>query len=127
MRLNHWLFVGLLCVAMGVLSSCADEGDPAKVVENYLQAQIEGDSGKIRDLLCLNLEGQVETLANSFAGLDAELRDMTCARGATDGDYTLVSCEGVIFINYGTENSEIPLETYRTIREDGEWRVCGEG
>ena len=44
-----------------------------------------------------------------------------------DGDYTIVSCEGVIIANYGNEVLEINLadQNYLSIFEGGEWRMCG--
>lgn len=119
------LWIGLLSLLL-VLAACADEGDPAQAVEQYFQAQLDGDVNELRGLLCTNLEAEVEDRANSLAGLDAELRDVECTRGDTEGEYTIVNCEGVIFINYGTENSELPLASYRTILEDGQWKMCGE-
>jgi hypothetical protein len=52
---------------------------------------------------------------------------MSCQRNGTEGDYTLVSCDGNIVATYNGEQREFPLTTYRVAEVDGEWKWCGEG
>lgn len=121
------LFVLLAASLALILTGCAGEGDPAKAVESYLQAVVQSDADAMRGLTCAALEAQVQDRASSFAAVDASLDGLSCARSGADGSYTLVTCQGAIVIDYGAENSRIPLGTYRAIREDGDWKMCGEG
>lgn len=117
-----------LCVVLLIgLTACADEGNPAEAVQNYLEAKVAGDADQLAGLLCAEMESQLDIEAASFASVEATIEGMRCERGETTGDYTLVTCEGTIVATYGTEDRDFPLETYRTVQEDGEWKWCGEG
>ncbi|GAB4517494.1 MAG: hypothetical protein OHK0046_24130 [Anaerolineae bacterium] len=118
--------VMLLGLLAGLLVSCAEEGNPAEAVEQYFQAQVNADADAMRGVLCSELEAELSIRANSFAGLDVELRDMECSAGDVQNNTSTVTCDGLIFVNYGTEASELPLTSYRAVREDGEWKMCGE-
>jgi hypothetical protein len=122
----RWLLAGLLLALVFALAACADEGDPARTMQDYLEALVEADAGTMRQLACAAWEGQIESQANAFVPVDASLRDVECRQSGERGEYTLVSCDGVIHIDYGTEDTELPLSTYQLIREDGEWKMCGE-
>lgn len=106
----------------------ADSG-AVEAIERYLQARVDSDEESLYTITCAALEGEIPMQASSFAAVNASLRDMACRLDGSEGEFTLVTCEGVFFIEYGEEqqNSEIPLETYRVLQEDGEWRACGEG
>jgi hypothetical protein len=119
--------LGVFFLLGGLLVACAEAGDPAQTVEDYLQARLAGDVDAMRGLSCAAWEGQVEIQAESFRSLRASLADMACAQSGTEGDFTLVTCEGRITIDYNGELRDFPLETYRLVQEDGEWKFCGEG
>ncbi|MBL8164285.1 MAG: hypothetical protein JNJ61_20020 [Anaerolineae bacterium] len=121
------LILLLLLAACGGGSGGA--GDPGKTTESYLQAKIKGEESTIRGLLCAEMEAVLDREVNAFASVTGvELVDMVCTRDATrstDGE-AVVTCAGKIVAQYGTENTEFPLATYRLIQEDGEWKWCGE-
>lgn len=110
-------------------SEGAAESGAVEVIERYLQARVDSDEDLLYEITCAELEAQIPMQASSFAAVDASLQGMACALNGVEGEYTLVTCEGAFFIEYGEEqqNSEIPLETYRAIEEGGEWKACGEG
>jgi hypothetical protein len=96
--------------------------DPAVLaVEQYLQAKVEGDDEAIRGLLCAEREADFQQEASSFDAVEATIEGMVCTR---DGD--AVRCEGAIVADYGGENTEFPLASYRVVEEDGVWKWCGE-
>jgi len=118
-----WLLMGIVVM---VLAACGGggSGDPAKTVEQYLTAKINGEQDTMRGLLCSALESTLASEAQSFATVSGvTLEDMKCTR---DGDTDVVRCEGKIVAQYGTEQTEFPLTAYTVVQEDGEWKWCGE-
>ena len=120
------VFIALLVVMMFSLASCASDGDPSKAVTDYLQAKVDGDSDKLAGLLCAEMEAFLPREANSFSGVEASLIDVSCESGNSEGDSARVTCSGHVFVDYGEEESELPLSAYRVVKEDGEWKWCGE-
>ncbi len=120
------LFLILLMAALAVLlSACSnDGGDPAKTVEQYLQAKVEGNEKAIRQLLCSEKEADAFQEINAFTSVSgAHIEGMNCQR-VDDSD--IVKCDGKIVATYGKEDTEFPLTAYRVVQEDGEWKWCGE-
>lgn len=109
-----------------VLVACAKAGDPAKTVEEYLQARVSSDVNKMRQLSCAEWESQAILQADSFRAMQAELEGMSCKQKGKDGKYTLVTCEGHIVTTYNGETRQWPLGTYKLVQEDEEWKMCGE-
>ena len=64
---------------------------------------------------------------SSMQSVKAELKDVSCKVSGTDGDKTLVSCQGSIQFTYTNESQQLDLSqrTYEMAKEGGEWRVCG--
>lgn len=121
--------VPLLIISLALvllMAACADDGDPAMTVMQFFQAKVESDEDALRGLLCSAMEADLAREAASFRSVQAELENVSCARGDAEGDFTIVTCEGQISALYGTETREFPLTSYRTVQEDGEWKYCGE-
>lgn len=116
---------GLLILISLVLVACGAEGTKNNsaegVVEAYLQAKVDSDANTIRNLICSDLEANIERETASFASVDASIEGMECT---SEGN--IVSCTGEIVAIYGTENREFPLTSYNVVQEDGQWRWCGE-
>jgi hypothetical protein len=108
-----------------VLTACSNSGgDPAKTVEQYLQAKVEGNEQVIRQLLCTEKEADAFQEINAFTSVSgAHIEGMKCQR-LDDSD--VVKCDGKIVATYGKEDTEFPLTSYRVVQEDGEWKWCGE-
>ena len=115
-----------IVVLLLLLSACASNngGDPARIVEQYLQAKVEADAEKMRPLLCSAMEADLNLESRTFESVSGvEIKDMSCKRN--EGTDT-VTCTGEIVATYGTENTSFPLTTYSVVQEDGEWKYCGE-
>ena len=119
------LILTLLIASMTMLTACSNSGgDPAKTVEQYLQAKVEGNEQVIRQLLCTEKEADAFQEINAFTSVSgAHIEDMKCQR-VDDSD--VVKCDGKIVATYGKEDTEFPLTSYRVVQEDGEWKWCGE-
>jgi hypothetical protein len=116
------LLLALFLVAL-LLTACAGGSDPADTVEAYIEAKVQADGERIRQLLCSDLEATYQAEAMTFAGVsDATIEDMAC----TQTEENRVTCTGRIVALYGTEENEFPLTAYRVVQEGGEWKWCGE-
>jgi hypothetical protein len=115
----------LAMMAVFMLVSCGGSsggGDPAKTVESYLQAKVKGDKDTLRGLLCSDMEKDLDREASAFSTVsEASIQDMLCKL-----DGAVVRCDGKIVAQYGTEQTEFPLTSYKVVQEDGEWKWCGE-
>jgi len=116
----------LLLMPLLVLAACAvgEARDPAKTVEKYLQAKVNGDAKTLRSLLCSKMEANLEREALTFSSVTGvRLEGMACERQGTSDT---VRCKGKIVALYGAQQTEFPLTAYRVVQEDGEWKWCGE-
>ena len=122
MRLHFLLFLPIILM----LSACSTggEGDPAGMVESYLQAKVDSDTDTIGSLLCSEMEVHLERESRTFESVsDVTIEDMACEH--IEGTET-VECQGRIVALYGAEETEFPLVNYRAVQEAGEWKWCGE-
>ncbi|MEO0565039.1 MAG: hypothetical protein AAF125_23230 [Chloroflexota bacterium] len=116
----------MLALMLVVLVRCAASGDAGAVeaVETYLQASVDGDADTLAQVMCADMEAQVEPTARRFATVaGVRLEGMACT---FDGDAGTVTCEGEIIATYGAEDTAFPLGTYSVVQEGGEWKWCGE-
>ncbi|MCD4687398.1 MAG: hypothetical protein K8S97_15825, partial [Anaerolineae bacterium] len=97
-------FVLLITILMLILTACAEEGSATDAIEKYLKARIAGDEDKLVDASCPEWEAQARAEAASFQSVDAKINGLTCTEAGEDGDYTLVTCEGTIVIQYRGED-----------------------
>jgi hypothetical protein len=102
-------------------------GDAASITKAYLQALVDKNENTISDLSCADWEAQAKLEVESMQSVKAELKDVSCKVSGTDGDKTLVSCQGSIQFTYTNESQQLDLSqrTYEMAKEGGEWRVCG--
>ena len=122
------LTLTLLLLATLLLAACADQSSPTQAVEAYLQAQVAGDEDKLVSLSCAAWEEQAVAAAASFRSVEARLDNLACQEAGTEGDFTLVTCSGTIVIQYRGEDpreQSLPDLTYRALKEDGTWKMCG--
>lgn len=120
------LILIFLIASLAILAAACSSGsgDPARTVEQYLQAKVDGNEKVIRQLLCSEMEGNAFQENNAFTSVSgAHIEDMKCQR-MDDSD--IVKCDGKIVATYGKEDTEFPLTAYRVVQEDGEWKWCGE-
>ena len=123
------LLLAVLALSL-TLSACSDGGGQTgapQTVQAYLQARVAGDVDKMTTLSCSDWEPQVKIEASTFASMKAEFVGMQCKESGTDGDATIVSCQGKIVTTYQGEKREWDLaaKQFRVVQQDGEWRMCG--
>ena len=112
------------------LTACSqnDSGDGAAlVVEAYLTALVENDQDALVSFSCAAWEANAQIESQAYYGVETRLEDLTCTVSETDGEYTVISCEGNIIASYSGEDLPMPLNArqYLSIEEGGEWRMCG--
>jgi hypothetical protein len=101
-----------------------DRNNPKAVVEDYLRAKISRDTDTIQKLLCSEMETYLERETHTFETVsDARIDDLSCT---WEEAQSVVRCQGKIVASYGAEQTEFPLNAYRVIEEDGQWKWCGE-
>ncbi|MCK5315444.1 MAG: hypothetical protein KAJ53_09990, partial [Anaerolineales bacterium] len=111
-----------------VISGCSNNQNSAPAsIEEYINALVNKDENTLIIYSCADWESEAKSDFNSFSAVSVSLEDLTCQETGQDGDYTIVSCEGIIIANYGNEVLEINLadQNYLSIFEGGEWRMCG--
>src|SRR5688572_14297619 len=105
-------FILMLVILMLGLTACAEdakEADPTDPVEAYFEALVKGDGDTMRKVSCAEWEAQAVNQATSFEGVAATLEGMQCEKSGTDGEDTLVKCEGKIATSYDGEARDFPL------------------
>jgi hypothetical protein len=123
MKKRSIVLLGWLVV---LLVACGDAGagDPAETVEKYFEAKVAADVEGLRQVLCSEMEANLEREVRTFEGVQGvHLEGMVCTQ---EGTSSTVRCEGSIVALYGTEETEFPLTAYQVVQEDGEWKWCGE-
>jgi len=116
----------LLCLTI-LLAGCQAGGSPSEVIEDYLQAVIDGDWVQAVNLSCAAWEEGARTEANSFESIEACLEGVSCSVEDEVSPTQLVTCQGVIIATYGAEDRQLPLQgrVYKVVSEGGDWRMCG--
>jgi hypothetical protein len=115
---------------VSLLAGCGPKTNPdpsAAAVESYMNALVNKDAAKASTLACKEWESQAQLEVDSFQSVSASLENMTCKKHGTDGNFTLINCTGKIIATYNNEKQALDLSSriYRTIEEQGGWRVCG--
>ena len=129
MKIKTCLLV--VCVLFSLaLTACGSnqEVGASKAVENYLNALVNKNSEQLSALSCADWEPTALTELDSFQAVTTKLENLACQQTGTEGDNTLVLCQGKIIATYNNENQEIDLSarTYVLVNQSGEWLVCGE-
>ena len=111
------------------LPACGSSSDsaPAKAVEDYLTALVEKDANRLTTLSCGEWEEDALLELDSFQAVTERLEGLACEQTGTDGETSLVLCNGRIIATYNEEDQELDLSvrTYQVVQEGGEWLVCG--
>ena len=118
-----------LLLANILLTACAPSASdaPAKAVENYLNALVAKDAGRLPTLVCGDWEEDALIELDSLQAVNARLENAACSQTGTDGNFALVDCAGSIVLTYNNEdqNLDLSLVTYQVVEESGAWLVCG--
>lgn len=122
------MLLALVAVSF-ILTSCGSSSTdaPAKAVENYLNALVAKDAGRLPTLVCGDWEEDALIELDSFQAVTASLENVSCTQTGTDGDTALVLCTGNIVASYNNEDQRLDLSvrTYQVVEEGGDWLVCG--
>ena len=123
------LLSGIILVSLITLAACnsSQGSDPVGVVQSYILGRVASDQNMLVSLSCKDQESQAMTDADSFKSMKASVDSMTCNQAGTDGAFTLVACQGSISTEYAGESRKWNLadRNFKTIQEDGKWKVCG--
>lgn len=127
--MRRYLLLALFVTAALALASCAKESSAPEVIENYLKAKVASNADELSNLACKDWEAKAQQDAASFESVKAELQNMSCKEDGKDGQYTLVTCDGKLIIEYRGEDpreQDLSDTTYLALKEDNEWKMCGE-
>ena len=124
------LILSLLWITILVMTGCSGSGnssDAAKAAENYLRTRVMGDEGKLAALGCKARESDIRGEALSFGGMKADIQSLSCNQAGTEGEFTIVSCQGKMVTTYAGETRDWDLgaRSLKMAQEDGAWKMCG--
>ncbi len=113
-----------------ILSSCGavDSSNGAlEAVERYVNALANKDETVLISLSCADWEEDARIELDSFQLVEVTVDGMSCQASGTDGDKTLVDCQGMLKMSYNGEPQELDLSTrtYQVVEQGGDWLVCG--
>lgn len=117
----------LLALMMVLLTACAQAGDPAAAVEDYLKALADKDANRIVTLSCASWQEDARIEVDSLQTVETALDRVSCSTTVEDDEGALVNCTGQLKMSYNGEPRDLDLsrQTYRVVSEGGEWLVCG--
>ena len=110
------------------MASCGGGGSPGDVIEAYLAAVVAKDEVASVRLSCLAWEEQARAEGAAFDANEVWLEDVSCQAVQELDNEAIVQCSGSIRFSYeGGDEDTLVLEgrSFRTIFEDGEWKMCG--
>ena len=113
-----------------LLSACGSNAasSPAVgAVEGYVNSIIANDADKLSSLSCADWESDALIELDSLQAVTSTLEGFACQETGTDGEMTLVHCDGKMILSYNGENQELDLSTrtYQVVEQGGDWLVCG--
>jgi hypothetical protein len=119
----------VLIIGLALLSSAcqANTNGAGQAVETYLQALVDENQERLLTTSCAEWEESAILELDSFKGVSASLKDVSCEQTASEGDTAIVHCSGSIEATYNNEQRQLPLEGrgYKVIQDQGNWLVCG--
>ncbi len=111
-----------------ILSACgADSSGAAPAVEGYITALAAKDEAALISNSCADWEEDALIELDSFALVEVTVDGMSCQESGTDGEVTLVNCQGMLKMSYNGEPQDLDLSTrtYEVVNQNGDWLVCG--
>ncbi len=124
-------YILIVIVLMIIMSACSTgagkKSEAVSALEAYQTAFAAKDADQVSVLSCSDWEDQALLELDSFQAVDTKLEGLSCSETGTDGDATLVLCQGKILTTYGEEQREFDLSTrtFRMLLQNNEWLVCG--
>ncbi len=122
-----WLLALALAFFAAGCQAGQSQAGAASAIEKYLAARAASDVDQMTLLSCPAWEAQARVEATSFKSMNARLQDVACTVSGTQGDSTLVTCQGKIVTTYQGEAREWSVgdHPFKVVQQDGEWRMCG--
>jgi hypothetical protein len=116
--------LGILLTACG---SSAASSPAVGAVEGYVNAIVANDADKLSALSCADWETDALIELDSLQAVTSTLDGFACQETGTDGEATLVHCDGKMILSYNGENQELDLSTrtYQVVEQSGDWLICG--
>lgn len=112
-----------------ILSACGASASngAAPAVEGYITALAAKDEAALISLSCADWEEDARIELDSFQLVEVTVNGMSCQQSGTDGDKTLIDCQGMLKMSYNGEPQELDLSTrtYEVVEQGGDWLVCG--
>jgi len=127
-RYQRYLIIVGMAFIMFILVGCSSgKSGAVQAIEAYIQALSAKDVTQVSNLSCTDWETNALLEVDSLTAVGSKVENLQCAESGTDGNDTLVSCTGVLALDYNGEAQQIDLSTrtYIARQEDGEWRMCG--
>jgi len=117
----------VIVLAALALAACAKSQPPQEPVTTFLKAMLAADRDKALEAVCPEWEAQAGLELDAFSGVTGILEGADCRKSGTDGDYTLITCQGKMVLDYRGETRDRSLEgtTYLVKKVDGDWKLCG--
>jgi hypothetical protein len=125
---NRRMVTGLAFALLLGLAACGGGISPGDVIEAYLAAVVAKDDVSSVNLSCVDWEEQARAEGAAFDANEVALEDVSCLAVEEQDDSAVVTCSGRIRFSYdGGVEEHLVLEGrfFRTVLEDGEWKMCG--
>lgn len=121
------ILVGVMALLLAACAGQAVQNGPAQAVEGYFKALVAKDAQQAVNLSCAAWEDGAQIDADTFAINPATLENISCQEAGLQGEFTLVKCSGSLVLDYNGEKQALDLadQSYLTVQENGEWRMCG--
>jgi hypothetical protein len=120
--------VSLALAFVLLLVACGGTNDvAASAVENYLNALVAKDAGRVSALSCADWEPQALLELDSLQAVETRLEGLSCSSSTEENGSISVNCVGKILATYNGEDQELDLSlrTYVVAEQGGEYLVCG--
>ncbi len=138
MKVSRWLI--LIVVLLFTLTACSGNA-PAKAAKEWLTAASIGDGATTLKLTCQQYQTDVQTMSlltagvgmlGGMAGIDTQsaevdLSDIEFETVSKNGGTAVVRVEGQMITSLMGAAMPQPLNmSFKMVKEDGEWKWCGE-
>ena len=121
------IFWTALLTAGFLLAGCKSQASAADSVMAYLQARVQSDVDKMIGLSCPDWEAQARIEASTFKALNAS--STACRAKTAAPTETPRSCRAKARSSRPTTakpaNGASRTGQFKTVLDDGEWRMCG--
>lgn len=121
------VLVTILIIVLA-LSACGQStNEPARVVEDYLNALVAKDANRISTLSCADWESMALLELDSLQAVEVRLEGVDCSSSKEIDETYSVNCLGKLLATYNNEAQEIDLSvnTYIVDEQGGDLLVCG--